>query len=635
MINSESVRGTEGSSAGADRRAAIRAYAEAGELHAACEQARLMLQEQASALNFRWLRQFVQVLPADVGPLRPLRLALLSSFSIEFLHDALVAFGFASGLRIEIYQSGFGQIRQEVFDSGSGLYAFGPNAAIIAVEGEDWLPQVYTDFLDADAAALAQASGHFVDELHGIAQAFRERSTAPLLVHDLAAPRLVRSGIADARLAQGQGELIAALNRRLCGALAQVVDTHVLAYASLVAQHGSRHWYDERMRLYARAPIAAGMFGPLVREYMKYLRAFSGLTRKCLIVDLDNTMWGGVIGEDGIDGIQLGPNYPGNAFLAFQRAVLDLYRRGVILAVASKNNLAEAEAALDTHRSMLVRREHFAALEIHWEPKSESIRRIAARLSIGLEHIVFVDDSPLECEQVRRALPMVSVIQLPRRPEYYAEALLSEGLFDTLGLSDEDRRRGELYRQRAQAETLRPAGGNLEDYFRELDMELRLAPVDPASLARAAQLTQKTNQFNLTTIRYSEAQLAQRMLDPSWLLTTVGVRDRFGDNGIVGLTMAQAHADHLEIDTFLLSCRVIGRGVETAMLAALCDAAKSRGLHRLSGRLIITPKNTPARDLYERHGFTRIWVDQAGSAWELDLRQQPVPTPDWFRLATA
>lgn len=618
-----------------DRRAVIRASLESGSAQAAMQNARLLLQEQPSLPNFRSLRQLVDGLQPDAIGVRPLKVALLSSFSIEFIHDSLIAFGFANGLRLQIYQPGFGLIRQEMLDPKSGLYAFAPDVTILAIEGEDWLPEIYTDFMDAEASG-----GHwggvidkFRQELGSLAREFRDTSPTPLLVHNLAQPRLRRAGIADLRLPGGQAKLVADLNRAVCEALADVVDVHIVDYAALVNHFGARHWYDSRMRLYAKAPIANGMLANLSQEYMKYFRALSGLTKKCLVVDLDNTLWGGVIGEDGIDGIQLGPNYPGSAFVEFQRVILDLYRRGVILAVASKNNPADVDAVFLHHQFMLLRKEHFTEMEIHWEPKSDSLRRIAKRLNIGLEHMVFADDNPAECEQVRRELPMVTVILLPRRPELLAETLCAEGLFDTLGLSDEDRRRGQLYLQRAQAETMRSASSNIKDYYRDLDMELSLARVDEASLARAAQLTQKTNQFNLTTNRYSEAELAGRMTDPDWVAMTVGVRDRFGDNGIVGVMMARAVEDRLDIDTFLLSCRVIGRTVESAMLASLCDAAKERGLRKLSGRVVPTEKNMPVRDLFAKHGFSKLQEDESGStAWELDLDCGQVQRPSWFRV---
>lgn len=619
-----------------DLRAAIRSSLAAGAVQAAMQLARLLLQEQASLLNLRFLRQLVDGLMAEAPPLKPYRVALVSSFSIEFIHDALIAFGFTSGLRIEIYQPGFGQIKQEMLDPKSGLYTFSPDVVILAIEGEDWLPEIYTDFMDAEApgTTLAAIVERFGQDISTLARAFRSSSAAPLLMHNLASPRVRRAGIADSRLPAGQTKLVFELNRVMGEAAADVVDVRVVDYAALVSRFGVQNWYDSRMRLYAKAPIANGMLCHLAQEYMKYFRAFRGLTKKCLVVDLDNTLWGGVIGEDGVDGIQLGPNYPGSAFVEFQRVVLDLYRRGVILAIASKNNIADVDVVFADHRFMLLRKEHFAATEIHWEPKSDSLKRIAQQLNIGLEHVVFADDNPAECEQVRRELPAVTVVHLPHRPELYVDALSAEGLFDTLALSDEDRRRGQLYQQRAQAETMRSASGNIEDYYRDLDMELCIAPVDDASLARAAELTRKTSQFNLTTIRYSEADVSARLAAPDWLAVTVSVRDRFGDNGIVGVMMARALDDRLDIDTLLLSCRVIGRTVETAMLAFLCNAALARGLKKVAGRLVPTAKNMPVRDLFEKHGFSKRSEDEAGgSVWELDTGSHPVLQPPWFRVS--
>jgi FkbH-like protein len=620
-----------------DRRQAIRQSFQAGELHAATQTARQLLLEQPGLPNYRFLRQLIDTAVADATGLKTIKVALLASFSIEFIHDALIAFGFANGLRVEIYQTGFGQIRQEVLNPASGLYSFGADVAILAVGGEDWLPEVYTDFMDADdqGAGLAGAVDRLGQDIAGLLQAYRAASACPVLLHNLAAPRLRRAGIADLRLLNGQANLVAQANALLVKVAAEVVDCYIVDYAALVTRFGANNWYDARMRLYAKAPIASGMLGFLAQEYMRYCRAFRGLTKKCLVVDLDNTLWGGVVGEDGVDGIALGPNYPGNAFVEFQRAVLDLHRRGVILGIASKNNPADVDEVFATHRAMLLRKEHFAATEIHWELKSESLRRIAQRLNIGLEHIVFADDNPAECALVRRELPMVTVIELPRRPEMYVEAWCAEGLFDQPSLSDEDRRRGQLYQQRAQAESMRAAAsGNIEDYYRDLDMELRIAPVDASSIPRAAQLTQKTNQYNLTTTRYSEAEMAARLSDPDWIVSVIGVSDRFGDHGIVGVVMARVAGPELQIDNFLLSCRVIGRTVETAMLAYLCDAALQRGLHDLQGRIVPTAKNVPIRELFAQHGFDQRAQEETGStSWAMALQEQRVAWPPWFRVS--
>jgi FkbH-like protein len=603
-----------------------------GRMYEAIRVAHSLLELQPGRRTHRFLRDALDSPATAVTELKQLKVALLSSFSIEFIQDSLVALGLLGGLRIEIYKAGFGTFRQELLDAGSALYAWSPDAVVLAVEGEDWVPAAFGVNLEAPEGGFDEVSRRFNEELSDLIKAFRIRSTAPLLIHNLALPSWRTFGILDPKLAQGQGAIISQFNAALSAVARDAADVHVVDYAGLVNRHGATNWYDERMKLYAKAPIANAMQPHLSAEYIKYFAALKGLAKKCLVLDLDNTLWGGVIGEDGVDGIQLGPNYPGNSYVEFQRYVLALQKRGVILAIASKNNPADVDEILSGHRFMVLRKEHFANLQVHWEAKSQSLVRIAEQLSIGLEHMVFVDDNPAECEEVRRALPMVRVLQLPSQPERYVRVLQEAGLFDTLTLSTEDRRRGDLYRQRALAEAARLSMTSVEDYYRDLAMELTIAPVDKANLPRAAQLTQKTNQFNVTTLRYSEADVAKRMEDARWIVATVTVKDRFGDNGIVGVVMAQEDNATLKVDTLLLSCRVIGRTVETAMLAHLCDQGRSRGLKALTARFVPTSKNAPSRDIFERHGFAKVNEDESGATfWHLDLGAGDIAWPTWFK----
>jgi FkbH-like protein len=319
--------------------------------------------------------------------------------------------------------------------------------------------------------------------------------------------------------------------------------------------------------------------------------------------------------------------------VAFQQAILGLRERGVILAIASKNNPPEVAEVFASHPHMVLRKEHFACQQIDWGAKTDSLKQIAAHLNIGLDQVVFVDDNPAECDQVEDALPVVTVIRLPPQPEYFVRAVLERGLFDALSISAEDAQRGELYRQRAEAEELRGKSQSLEEFYARLEMEVTFAPVNDASLARASQLTLKTNQFNVTTIRYPESELGRRLTDPAWLMTTVRVRDHYGDNGIVGLMMARIVEDALDIDTFLLSCRVIGRTVETSMLAYLCEQSLQRRLKRLRGTVIATAKNEPCRDLYQRHDFSQVPQAVPGqTSWELDIAQRQIDFPQWFQV---
>ena len=607
-----------------------------GDICSAMQTARLLLRTDQGSSTCSFIRKSVAESVRQPSGLHPLRVGILSSFSSEFVHDPLVSYAFADGIHVEIYQAGFGQYRQEILDPASGLYAWKPEVVILAVEGEDWAPVLYHRYLDVHEQAIDALVHEPQTTMENLIRTFRSRSSAVVLVHNLFPPVWRSLGILDGHRGHGQGAIVNSLNDSLCELSRKVSGVYVVDYAGLVAQFGAANWYDLRMSHYAKAPIARPMLGNLAREYLRFFRALTGKSKKCLVVDLDNTLWGGVVGEDGAHGVKLGESYPGSAYREFQREVLNLKKRGVILAVASKNNEIDVETLFATNNEMVLKKQDFSAWKVNWNLKSQSIMEIAKELNIGLEHVVFADDSHVECDQVSSALPMVTVIPLPKQPERYREALLEEGLFDTLNISQEDKRRGELYRQRDEAETLRAESKTLEDFYQGLEMVMTFAPVHKGSLARAAQLTQKTNQFNLTTIRYSEAELSLRMADAHWILTTVQVRDRFGDNGIVGLMIVRKSINQLEIDTFLLSCRVIGRTVETAMLAYLVQHAITYRIPEIAGRFVPTAKNLPAKDLYERHGFHKLsGMDNTETLWVFRIGDRPVVCPNWIKIIEA
>jgi FkbH-like protein len=282
---------------------------------------------------------------------------------------------------------------------------------------------------------------------------------------------------------------------------------------------------------------------------------------------------------------------------------------------------------------MILKKKHFVCFQVHWKSKIESLKEISRHTNIGLDHIVFVDDNPVECEAVSQNIPDVHVIRLPARPEMFVDVVMREGLFDAINYSTEDSRRAELYRQRQQAEIVRSEASSVTEFYRNLEMKLTFSAVDAKRLQRAAQLTQKTNQFNATTRRYTETELRRLMDDPKWLVIAVRVEDRFGDNGIVGLMLAQLKEGLLDVDTFLLSCRVIGRTIETAMLAYLCQEGRRHGLQEIGGHVVNSAKNTPVRDVFERHGFQKVSAGSADeSSWRLHLSGDSVRYPDWLEV---
>jgi FkbH-like protein len=568
----------------------------------------------------------------DNFPLIKFKLAILRSFTVEPIVPLLRAEAFAYGIDLQVHVGDFNTYVQDILDASSSLYAFAPNAVVLAVRTDQAAPELWRDFVDLSLQDAQQAVARAVKSYEQSIGAFRKHSQAALIVHSLERPPLPALGVLDDQSEAGQSGLIRRINRELRRIAAGFHGVYSLDYGALVARHGSEHWTDERKWLTSRLPVAAGYLLQMAREWMRFIVPLSGRTAKVLVVDLDNTLWGGVIGEDGMAGIEVGPEYPGAAYQALQRTLLDMSRKGILLAVCSKNNLDDAMEALEKHPGMLLRAKHFAAMRINWTDKSQNLREIAEELNVGVDALAFLDDNRFEREQVRAALPEVIVIDLPKSPLDYASAVRNCAALERLTLSSEDQQRTEMYAAQKQRAGAEQSFQSTEDFFRFLEQEAELEPVSEVTLARVAQLTQKTNQFNLTTRRYTEPQIADMAKRPEWHIFSIRVRDRFGDHGVVGVAITRDQGEQCEVDTFLLSCRVIGRTVETALLAHLAESAAQRGRQRLIGWFLPTKKNAPARDFYQQHGFERQDADGAGSLWALDLKSSGLRSPDWIKL---
>lgn len=560
------------------------------------------------------------------------RVAFLRSFTLEPAVPLLRAGAFLNGIDLTVHVGDFNAYAQEILDKGSALYSFSPDLAFLAVQTCDVAPDLWQQYTDLTPETVASATRRVIDSFNQWVRAFREHSQASLIVHTLEHPYLPSSGILDAQSGASQSAAIEEINHELHRLPEQYRGVYVLDYDALVARHGQLRWRDERKWLTARMPIAADQLIHLAHEWLRFVVPLAGKIGKVLVVDLDNTVWGGIIGEDGMTGIQLGAEYPGAAYQAVQRTMLDLYNRGILLAVCSKNNLEEAQQALQQHPGMLLRPQHFAAMRINWNEKAQNLSEIASELNIGIDAMVFMDDNPAEREQVRRALPEVSILDLPQNALDYAAALRNCPAFERVTQSSEDRQRTAFYvteRERSRA------GQNFlskEDFYRFLEQTATIVPVQPATVARVAQLTQKTNQFNLTTRRYEEPEIAELAARPGWQVLSLHVRDRFGDHGLVGVAITHNENKVCEIDTFLLSCRVIGRTVEKAMLSYLAGRARAGGRELLLGWYFPTAKNLPARDFYPQQNFSLKMQNSDGFLWAFDLTQGEIACPDWIKL---
>ena len=568
-------------------------------------------------------------------PLLSYRVAILRSFTVEPLVPMLRAIGFVNGLDLTVQVGEFNSYAQEILDGASALYRFQPQAVLLAVDTRSLAPELWSEYaelaVDGGAAVVARVSQQY----HDWVRAFRRRSDAYLILNSLAPPVLPALGVYDGQSRSGQYQTIEEVNRQIRAIAQDNRGVYVLDYAALVARHGQENWYDERKWLSVRLPCAAAQLPRLACEWLRYLQPLSGRLAKVVVADLDNTMWGGVVGEDGPAGIRLGEEHAGAAYRELQRALLDLTRRGILLAVASKNNPGDAMEVLEQHPGMLLRPQHFSAMRINWNEKTHSLREIAVELNVGLDALAFLDDNPVERHRVRTELPEVMVIDLPEDPWQYASKIRDCPWFERLSLSEEDRHRSAYYAAEQQRAVLETSCVTREDFLRSLEQVVEIAAVNQDTLTRVAQLTQKTNQFNLTTRRYSEQQINELARRPDCQVLSIRVKDRYSDNGLVGVAITRDRDDACELDTFLLSCRVIGRGVENAFLAHLAGEARLRGKTRLEGWFLPTKKNSPACEFYSTNGFQMVRSEPQGALWAFDL-QAKAPWPDWIeRLAPA
>jgi FkbH-like protein len=551
----------------------------------------------------------------EVTGLAPVKLGLLSNATVSFLAQAIVGSGLRHGLAIEIIEAPYGQTAQQALDPSSAINQARCDLVLLALDHRGLPAQP-----SLDEAANGQALETALEHLRSLAEALTYFGGATVMLQTVPPPPEPLFGHRDRITGGAPAQFWRAFNETIAH-WAQKNVALLFDAETLAAQIGSETWHDPRGWFSAKLPFAQSLL-PLVGDHVaRLIAAQRGKSRRVLVLDLDNTVWGGVIGDDGMDGIVLGQgDARGEAHLALQQAALDLRARGVLLAVASKNEDAIARRVFREHPEMLLREEHITVFQANWTDKAANLEAIAKTLSLGLDALVFVDDNPAERERIRQALPMVAVPELPDDPALYARMLLSAGYFEAIAFSPEDRARASLYEANAQRAALEAQSGDLDSFLKSLDMVLQLAPFDPVGRARITQLINKTNQYNLTTKRYTEPLVAAAEADPNIFTLQGRLADRFGDNGMITVVIAHKKGAVWDIDTWLMSCRVLGRRVEEAVLAELVTAAKASGAHEIIGRYVPTPRNDLVRDHYEKLGFTRAEeTPDGGSVWRLTL----------------
>ncbi len=562
---------------------------------------------------------------AMVDGMQRRRLAILGSSTVDHLIPAIRIAALGRRLVLDVTAAPYGQYRQVILEAASPLEGAPPDFILFMLDEASVLPPVAVGATEQEAATAIQTA---VDGQVALWRKARARFGAMVIQQTVLNTRLSLFGSFDAMVPGSPATLIDRLNRALTAA-ARSEGVLVIDIERAAAQAGRADWHDPvrwHQAKQAVGPVVTPLYGDFVA---RVIAAACGLSRKCLVLDLDNTLWGGVIGDDGIEGIVLGQgSAAGEAYLSFQMYAAALADRGIVLALCSKNDPDVVEAAFRDHPEMHLKRERIAAAAVNWKDKASNLRELAQTLDLGLESFVFADDNPAERDIVRRELPMVAVPELPEDVAHYAGMIARAGYFEAVAFTAEDCARAEQYAQNARRKEVLATATDMDGFLKSLEMELEAKAPGSSELARVTQLINKSNQFNLTTRRYTAEEIERAAKDPDVLVRRFRLVDKFGDNGLIAVIIArpcQKNAKALAVDTWLMSCRVLGRGVEQACLGVLAKAAAERGAEALIGEYRPTPRNGMVRDHYRRLGFAEDGAEADTTRWRLDLTQFSIP----------
>jgi FkbH-like protein len=540
-----------------------------------------------------------------------IKIALLGSFTLNGLEETLRVKCAENRIACQTYVAGYNQYHQEVLNPESELYKFSPDISFLILDIRSILGNLFYSPYSVSASARREFVQKWTKEITDIAKAFIEKSKSKLVITNFVIPTYSPFGIFETKAEYSLQDMARDLNSLMVEESKKIPSLYVYDFNGFVTRYGEYNIFDFRQFHFGDIKVALDYIPYLAEDLVGYIKPATGRNRKCIVLDLDNTLWGGVVGEDGFDGITLGPKSPGSAYIEFQRHLLSLYHRGIILAINSKNNPDDAFKVIREHPYMVLREENFACLRINWNDKISNMHEIAAELNIGLDSIVFFDDDPVSRELMSKMLPEVMTVELPRDPSLYAPTLMRMNDFNVLNITDEDMKRGQMYLQQRKTAELQSRALNLEEFLSQLGMRMKIKKVDSFTLPRVSQLILKTNQFNLTTHRYQEEDIRRLSRDDRVLIGCAQVEDKFGDNGITGAFIVFKDPAVWTVDTFLLSCRVMGRGVEDAMMSYILSEAKKAGIKTVKAQYLPTSKNKPCESFLEKYGFAKngdYWI---------------------------
>ena len=531
----------------------------------------------------------------------------------------------------QVLQGDYDVVFQEVLSQNTRMANFKPDVLILFLDFKFLSPNLYYNYTALLEDEISQEKESIMNYLETLFVSINKHFASKIIFHLFELPSNPAYDIAETQNGSGQRNIIQKINTEVISFTKSFGDFYFVDLNLVKEKLGIQKFFDKRYWFIAKSPFTLEAAKEIAIEHIKILNSLYGKTKKCLVLDCDNTLWGGILGEDGFDNIKIGKSYPGNMFLDFQKQILNLYNKGIILAINSKNNEEDVLEVLDNHPDMVLRKNHFACIYANWENKADNIRNIAIDLNIGLDSLVFVDDSEFECSLVREKVPEVKVINLPKEAYKFSEIILNCGLFDRLQYTNEDKNRGELYKVEVDRKNYKSKFTDINSYFKSLEMVVTIELVNEFSISRVSQLTQRTNQFNLTTKRYSEEDIRNFMTSDKFDVLTLSLADKFGDMGIVGVQIIDfTEKENAKIDSFMMSCRIIGRGVENVFLKHGLEKCFNMGFKRVVGCYIETKKNNQVANFYMSNGFYPLSPNEGLKLFALDSIEQFAEFEDNF-----
>jgi FkbH-like protein len=597
------------------------------------QQLRIEVEKNPTYLGYVELSNEIETLNSSSQRGSLFRVGVLRNFTLEPLIPVLKGEFYLSGFPSEFYVGDFDTIASDAMNPSSGLYSFDPQMIILAQWFELLSPSISDSFIKMTVGEREDERLRLIQSMRTVLQSIRRNTKTPIIINNFPLPDKTTLGILDFHSVHSQKKWHLQFNEELLKVCSEIDNVFCIDLAAVLSNTGYLTGFNQRQWEVAKAPLGSKLLIPLAKEYGKFLRALNGASRKCLILDCDGTLWGGILGEDGNTGIKIGSSYPGTSYRNFQQQILNLYNRGVILAICSKNNEEDVLDVLENHPSMILRKHHFANLKINWDDKATNILRIAKELNIGLDSLVFADDNEFECDWIKSQLPEVKVIHLKGDPALFQNVLCTPGYFDSLTFSEEDKGKTEMYQSENKRKELLVTTASYEDYLIELGIKAQIKTVQLDDLERVAQLTQKTNQFNLTTLRYSKDDIKELAQSTDSDIYTIKVSDKISDLGLIGVAIVRYEGYKMIFDSFLMSCRALGRGLEHALLTFSIMSGAERGATKIIGRYIPSKKNIQTQDFYIKNGFTFLDNNNDQKSFEFNITDNTaLAYPDWIAV---